>query len=93
MTSAAKAKVLNDICFLRITQGTELAETPRWLNTLETISQTYPFWQRDEMLPIQLSAEDPVSEMYAEILEHRSYLRSLAEQCEVPWAEASEGLF
>ena len=92
MTLAAKAGVLNEICYFRIFQKGSVAEEPRWMSTLTKIAENYQFWQ-SEPFAIPLSADDPVSEMYNEVIAHRDQLRSLAEDHQVSWAEASAGLF
>jgi len=93
MTSAAHAKVLNEICYLRITQQQPaLAETERWLRNLSRLPQIYAFWQPE---PNQhtIAAELSVSEVYQEVMDKRESLRDMAQSYEADFAEVSRDLF
>jgi len=93
MTSAAHAKVLNEICYLRITQQQPaLAETERWLRNLSRLPQIYSFWQPEPNLQT-IVAELSVSEIYKEVMDKREWLRVLAEAYQVDFAEVVSDLF
>jgi len=93
MTSAAHAKVLNEICYLRITKTQpELAETERWLRNLSRLPQIYSFWQPEPNLQT-IVAELSVSEIYKEVMDKREWLRVLAEAYQVDFAEVVSDLF
>jgi len=93
MTSAAHAKVLNEICYLRITKTQpELAETERWLRNLSRLPQIYSFWQPEPNLQT-IVAELSVSEIYMEVMDKREWLKEMAKNYEADFAEVSSDLF
>jgi len=93
MTSAANAKILNEVCYLRITKSQpDLEQTERWLQNLSRVSKIYRYWQ-PKPNPLTIVAELSVTEIYQEVMAKRDWLRTLAEFYEVDFAEVSRDLF
>lgn len=94
ITSAARAKVLNEVCRLRLQPTVESAKTEElWLRNLRSLPQICKHWQ-SEPTADQLSSEPEAAVIYEDVLVRgRACLKILAESNKVDFAEVSAKLF
>ena len=83
---------MNEICFLRLVKWSEVSETPRWHENLSRMPEICPYWQFEPTVH-QLISEREVAKIYAGILDCRAFLKVLAENLQVDFAEVTRDLF
>jgi len=98
LSAAAEYSVLNELIYLRITEGADPEDEQRMLSTLKEVPKLLPknCWlsTEDSSFPeLSLSdSEAPVMELLVNVTEHRDYLKSLSAEYKKQWSKMTQGL-
>jgi hypothetical protein len=98
LSAAAEYSVLNELIYLRITEGADPEAEQRILSTLKQLPKllakgTWLSTEDSSFPSLSLSgSEEPVMELLINVTEHREYLKDLSTQCKKDWGEMTQGL-